>query len=140
RHYSLDLAMLGYWVKKFFQDPSFSSQRNSLRIGSGRHVFFSEEEAKLYEWIMKVYQNGLAVTYSSIKLKMAEILDKSVLNAWEDISENIIIQSFKKCGISNYLSESEDHVIYESNEDNDEESDKDNNESDNGNKFNNKMR
>ncbi|CAG8833293.1 5984_t:CDS:1, partial [Gigaspora margarita] len=46
RYYSLDLAILGHWVKKFFQDPSFSSsQRNSLRIGSEHHVFFSEEEA-----------------------------------------------------------------------------------------------
>ncbi|CAG8834257.1 37712_t:CDS:2, partial [Gigaspora margarita] len=57
----------------------------------------------------------------------------------KDISEDIIIQSFKKCGISNCLSESEDHLIYESDEDNDEESNKNNNESDNGDKSNNKM-
>ncbi|CAG8852473.1 33828_t:CDS:1, partial [Gigaspora margarita] len=49
RHYLLNLAMLGRWVKKFSQDLSFSSQRNSLRIGSGHHAFFPKKEAKLYE-------------------------------------------------------------------------------------------
>ncbi|CAG8835590.1 21530_t:CDS:1, partial [Gigaspora margarita] len=50
KHYSLDLAILSHWVKKFFQDLFFSfSQRNSLKIGSERHVFFSEKETKLYE-------------------------------------------------------------------------------------------
>ncbi|CAG8708118.1 2112_t:CDS:2 [Cetraspora pellucida] len=36
-----------------------------------------------------------------------------VLNAWNDISHDIIIQAFKKCSISNCLSGSEDHLIYE---------------------------
>ncbi|CAG8847661.1 15625_t:CDS:1, partial [Gigaspora margarita] len=49
RHYSLDLAMLGHWVKKFSQDLSFSSQKNSLRVGSGYRAFFPEEKTKLYE-------------------------------------------------------------------------------------------
>ncbi|CAG8700640.1 38370_t:CDS:1, partial [Gigaspora margarita] len=49
RHYLLDLAMLGRWIMKFSQDPSFSSQRNSQRICSGHRAFFPEEEAKLYE-------------------------------------------------------------------------------------------
>ncbi|CAG8847850.1 24821_t:CDS:2, partial [Gigaspora margarita] len=132
RHYSLDLAMLGYWVKKFSQNPSFFSQRNSLRVGSGRRAFFPEEETKLCEWITEVHQNGLAVTYPSIKLKIAEILDKIcrwVLNAWEDISEDIIIRSFKKYGISDCLSGNEDSEEENSNE-NDKDSDKNNEDSD----------
>ncbi|CAG8850563.1 40012_t:CDS:2, partial [Gigaspora margarita] len=52
-----------------------------------------------------------------------------VLNAWEDISEDIIIRLFKKCGISNCLSGSEDYLIYESNEDS-EEDDSDKNDED----------
>ncbi|CAG8802883.1 14652_t:CDS:2, partial [Dentiscutata erythropus] len=158
--------------------------------------------------IMVIRRNGLVVTYPSIKLKMAEILDKSikqtddvskklainkfklsthwlghflnhnnlslrhktkitqklpedlenqllsfqrwmsnssngitkkgnlkhvdlstichwVLNAWENVSEDIIIWAFKKCGISNCLLGSEDHLIYE-NDDNDEKSSDDN--------------
>ncbi|CAG8843166.1 6061_t:CDS:2, partial [Gigaspora margarita] len=160
RHYSLDLAMLGCWVKKFSQDPSFSSQRNSLRVSSRRRIFFPEEEAKLYEWITEVHRNSLAVTYSSIKLKMAEILDKSIKQTndmskkWilnggngltekrnlkradlntEDISEDIIIRSFKKYGISNCLSGSKDHLIYESDEDSEEEDSDENNEDSNEN-------
>ncbi|CAG8846868.1 9961_t:CDS:2, partial [Gigaspora margarita] len=162
RYYSLDLAMLGRWVKKFSQDPSFSSQRNSLRVGSECRTFFPEEETKLYEWITEVRRNGLAVTYPSIRLKMAEILDKSfrkywhrwmsnsgngltekgnlkradlntvccwVLNAWEDISEDIIIRSFKKCSISNCLSGNEDSEEEDSDE-NDEDSDENDEDSD----------
>ncbi|CAG8714599.1 17283_t:CDS:2 [Gigaspora margarita] len=78
KHYSLDLAILGRWVKKFSQDLSFFSQRN-------------------------IHQNGLAVTYPSIKLKMAEILDKR----------------------------SEDHLIYKSNEDSEEENSNENDEDSN---------
>ncbi|CAG8857548.1 7560_t:CDS:1, partial [Gigaspora margarita] len=51
-----------------------------------------------------------------------------VLNAWEDISEDIIIRSFKKCGISNCLSGSEDHLIYELDEDSEEEDSDENDE------------
>ncbi|CAG8683322.1 4589_t:CDS:1 [Dentiscutata erythropus] len=76
-HYSLDLTMLGHWVKKFSQTPSSSSQKNIQSIGSGHHALFPEEESQLFEWIIDVCQNGFAVTYSNIKFKMAEILDNS---------------------------------------------------------------
>ncbi|CAG8802685.1 14665_t:CDS:1, partial [Cetraspora pellucida] len=46
-HYSLDLMMLGQWVKLFSQGTT--SKKNSRRVGSGRHAFFPEEEAQLYE-------------------------------------------------------------------------------------------
>ncbi|CAG8800161.1 8363_t:CDS:2 [Gigaspora margarita] len=59
----------------------------------------------------------------------------NVLNAWKDISEDIIIWSFKNCSISNCLSESKNYLIYELDKDNDEESDKNNNEFDEYNEF-----
>ncbi|CAG8800428.1 21945_t:CDS:1 [Gigaspora margarita] len=94
-YYSLDLTMLGRWVNKFSLDPSVSLfQRNSLSIGSGRHAFFPEEKAKLYEWIMEVRQNSLAVTYTSIKLKIAKILDESVKQT-NDVSKKLAINKFK---------------------------------------------
>ncbi|CAG8832811.1 40317_t:CDS:1, partial [Gigaspora margarita] len=70
--------MVGCWVKALSQVPYPShSQKNTRSIGSERRAFFSEEEAQLYEWIMMVRQNSLAVNYPNIKSKMAEILDKS---------------------------------------------------------------
>ncbi|CAG8626850.1 15898_t:CDS:2 [Gigaspora rosea] len=47
-----------------------------------------------------------------------------VLNAWKDIFEDIIIRSFKKCGISNCLSGKEDS------DENDKDSDENNEDSD----------
>lgn len=38
---------------------------------------------------------------------------KWVKRAWENISDDIIIRSFKKCGISNDLDGSEDDLVYE---------------------------
>ncbi|CAG8813874.1 35443_t:CDS:1 [Gigaspora margarita] len=35
-----------------------------------------------------------------------------VLDTWNEISEDIIIWAFMKCGISNCLSRSKDHFIY----------------------------
>ncbi|CAG8700628.1 38369_t:CDS:1 [Gigaspora margarita] len=62
-----------------------------------------------------------------------------VLNTWEDISEDIIIRSFKKYSISNYMSGSEDYLIYESDEDSEEEnSDENDNDSDENNEDSNK--
>ncbi|CAG8850730.1 29661_t:CDS:2, partial [Gigaspora margarita] len=51
-----------------------------------------------------------------------------VLNAWEDISEDIIIRSFKKYGISNCLSGSEDYLIYKPDKDSEEEDSDENDE------------
>ncbi|CAG8719663.1 15771_t:CDS:2, partial [Gigaspora margarita] len=43
-----------------------------------------------------------------------------VLDAWNEISEDIIIRVFKKCGISNCLLESEDHLIFATDDESDE--------------------
>jgi hypothetical protein len=40
---------------------------------------------------------------------------------WSTVREDIIVKSFKKCGISNALDGSEDHFIYEEDNDDDEE-------------------
>jgi ribosomal protein L12E/L44/L45/RPP1/RPP2 len=40
------------------------------------------------------------------------------------VREDIIVKSFKKCGISNALDGSEDHLIYEEDNDDDEEEEK----------------
>ncbi|CAG8856221.1 2319_t:CDS:2, partial [Gigaspora margarita] len=54
-----------------------------------------------------------------------------VLNTWEDISEDIIIRSFKKCGISNCLSGKSDKDSEEEDSDeNDEDSDENDEDSD----------
>jgi hypothetical protein len=41
-----------------------------------------------------------------------------IKQSWSTVREDIIDKSFKKCGISNALDGSEDHLIYE--EDNDD--------------------
>ncbi|CAG8706548.1 21812_t:CDS:2 [Gigaspora rosea] len=53
-----------------------------------------------------------------------------VLDAWNEISKDIIIRAFKKCGISNCLSRSEDHFIYDNESDESEIEDFDNEKSD----------
>ncbi|CAG8800623.1 14332_t:CDS:2, partial [Cetraspora pellucida] len=74
-YYSLDLTMLGQWVKLFSQGTP--SKKNLQRVGSGCHAFFPEEKAQLYEWVKEVQQNNLAVSYSNLRIKMAKIISKS---------------------------------------------------------------
>ncbi|CAG8747847.1 13546_t:CDS:2, partial [Cetraspora pellucida] len=56
QHYSLDLTMLGRWVKTFSQGPF--PQNNLRSIGSGRRALFPEEEAQLYEWLISAKQTN----------------------------------------------------------------------------------
>ncbi|CAG8836962.1 4384_t:CDS:2, partial [Gigaspora margarita] len=70
-YYSLDLTMLGQWVKQF-----------------------SQEETQLYEWIKTVRENGLAVIYSNLRVKMAEILSKSSRQT-KDAAKKFAITNFK---------------------------------------------
>ena len=41
-----------------------------------------------------------------------------VINSWNGVKDEIVVKSFKKCGISNNLDETEDDAIYEDEEDN----------------------
>ncbi|CAG8569906.1 21354_t:CDS:2 [Gigaspora margarita] len=43
-----------------------------------------------------------------------------ILEAWDDISAEMIIKSFKKCGISNKLDGTEDNLLYDSDKENSE--------------------
>ncbi|CAG8799192.1 2542_t:CDS:2, partial [Gigaspora rosea] len=90
-------------------------------------VYFDMAGSLTHRWI----SNGGNGLTEKGNLKRADLntVCRWVLNAWEDISKDIIIRSFKKCGISNYLSGSEDHLIYESDEDS-EEKDSDKNDED----------
>ena len=47
----------------------------SKRVGAGRKAFYPEAEKKLYTWIIEQRKRGLAVTYTTIKIRMLEILD-----------------------------------------------------------------
>ncbi|KAJ9601138.1 hypothetical protein L9F63_000717 [Diploptera punctata] len=42
-------------------------------------------------------------------------------NSWSRVREDIIVKSFKKCGVSNALDGSEDHLMYEEDNDDNEE-------------------
>ena len=44
-----------------------------------------------------------------------------IKQSWSRVREGIIVKSFKKCGISNAFDGSEDHLIYEEDNDHDEE-------------------
>ncbi|CAG8822149.1 22358_t:CDS:2, partial [Gigaspora margarita] len=81
-HYSLDLTMLGQWVKQFSQGTL--SKKSSRSIGSGRYPFFSEEETQLYEWqfVIRLYQKY------EYPLGM---MDK--MPVWFDMAESLIIDS-----------------------------------------------
>ncbi|CAG8833297.1 414_t:CDS:2, partial [Gigaspora margarita] len=100
--YFLDLTMLGRWIKSFLQDNLFN--KNSQSIGSGHHALFSEEEAQLYKWIIELHKEDLAVNYSSIKMKIAEIMKLSAGLA-QDETKKLAINNFKfsQHWLSHYL-------------------------------------
>ncbi|GBB92349.1 hypothetical protein RclHR1_00020052 [Rhizophagus clarus] len=48
--------------------------QDSKRIGSGRKAFYPEAEEKLYTWLIEQRKQGLAVTYTILRIKMQNIL------------------------------------------------------------------
>ncbi|CAB4439968.1 unnamed protein product [Rhizophagus irregularis] len=66
------------------------------------------------EWHQWMSNGGAGFTNAG-NLRRATISDMCgwVKRSWENLSEEIIIRSFKKCGISNELDGSEDDAIYE---------------------------
>ncbi|CAB4445921.1 unnamed protein product [Rhizophagus irregularis] len=66
------------------------------------------------EWHFWMSNGGAGYTEAG-NLRRAKISDvcEWVKRAWESISDDIIVYSFKKCGISNALDGSEDDAIYE---------------------------
>lgn len=92
-YYSLDLTMLGRWVENFSQGPP-SFKKNLRRVGSGRSASFPEEEVKLYEWIKTAREDALTVTYSSIRIKMGEIMNRSFKQTKNE-AKKFAINNFK---------------------------------------------
>ncbi|CAG8755052.1 27520_t:CDS:2, partial [Dentiscutata erythropus] len=52
------------------------------------------EEAQLYKWVKIVRYNGLAITYSNLRVKMAEIMNKSSKQTKDD-RKKFAITNFK---------------------------------------------
>ncbi|GBB92847.1 hypothetical protein RclHR1_20650005 [Rhizophagus clarus] len=65
--------MVGRWVTA---SKGWDSELNqdSKRIGSGRKAFYPEAEEKLYTWLIEQRKQGLAVTYTILRIKMQNIL------------------------------------------------------------------
>ena len=87
-YFGLDKSMVGRWVKA---SASWTSEvsRNSKKIGSGRKVFYPEAEKRLYNWIIEQRKQGIAVTYSIIRVKILEILKESdIVILYEDLTND----------------------------------------------------
>ncbi|GBB87772.1 hypothetical protein RclHR1_14280003 [Rhizophagus clarus] len=73
RHFDLNASMVGCWVMAS-KDWDSELNQNSKRIGSGRKAFYPEAEEKLYTWLIEQRKQGLAVTYTILRIKMQNIL------------------------------------------------------------------
>ena len=51
-----------------------------MKVGSGRKAFYPEAEKKLYNWIIEQRKRGLAITYTTVKITMFDILEGPSLN------------------------------------------------------------
>jgi hypothetical protein len=73
KHFNLNKSMVGRWVNA---STSWTTEINEKvkRVGSGRKAFFPEAEKKLYLWIIEQRKQGLAVTYTTLRNRMFEIL------------------------------------------------------------------
>ncbi|GBB86670.1 hypothetical protein RclHR1_13040006 [Rhizophagus clarus] len=67
--------MVGRWVTA---SKGWDSELNqdSKQIGSGRKAFYPEAEEKLYTWLIEQRKQGLAVTYTILRIKMQNILNE----------------------------------------------------------------
>ena len=72
-HFGLNKSMVRRWIKA---NTNWKGEvnRNSKSVGSDRKVFYPEAEKRLYNWIIEQRKQGLAVTYSIIRVKMLDIL------------------------------------------------------------------
>lgn len=87
-HFNLDASMVGRWVKASANWNSEISL-NSKRIGSGRKAYYPEAERKLYDWLIGQRKQGLAVTYTILKIQMLDILkEPDMAGLYNDVSRD----------------------------------------------------
>ena len=73
RHFQLNGSMVGRWIKAS-ENWTTETRRYTMKVGSGRKAFYPEAEKKLYNWIIEQRKRGLAVTYTTVKITMFDIL------------------------------------------------------------------
>jgi hypothetical protein len=71
--------------------------------------------------MMDETQHEFTTTKGALKRPTIKQVCQWIKQSWSTVREDIIVKSFKKCGISNALNGSEDHLIYEEDNDDDEE-------------------
>ncbi|CAG8631282.1 4978_t:CDS:2, partial [Gigaspora rosea] len=75
RKFKLDGSIVGRWVK-VSENWTEETNNRSKRVGSGRQAFFPEAERILYTWVIEQRKQALAVTYTALQNKIAEILQQ----------------------------------------------------------------
>ncbi|CAG8832920.1 7784_t:CDS:2, partial [Gigaspora margarita] len=75
RKFKLDGSMVGRWVK-VSENWTEETNNRSKHVGSGRRAFFPEAERILYTWVIEQRKQALAVTYTTLQNKIAEILQQ----------------------------------------------------------------
>ncbi|GBC07895.1 hypothetical protein RclHR1_07760010 [Rhizophagus clarus] len=60
-----------------------------MRVNSSQKAFYPEAEKKLYTWIIEQQKQGLAVTYTIVKITMFDILNELEMTAlYSNVTEN----------------------------------------------------
>ncbi|RIB16698.1 kinase-like domain-containing protein [Gigaspora rosea] len=67
--------MVGRWVK-VSENWTEETNNRSKRVGSGRRAFYPEAERILYTWVIEQRKQALAITYTALQNKIAEILQQ----------------------------------------------------------------
>ncbi|CAB4441714.1 unnamed protein product [Rhizophagus irregularis] len=81
RHFQLNGSMVGRWIKAS-ENWTTEIRRHTIKvISSGRKAFYPEAEKKLYTWIIEQRKQGLAVTYTTVKVAIFEILKEPEMTA-----------------------------------------------------------
>ncbi|CAG8477337.1 6743_t:CDS:2 [Acaulospora morrowiae] len=134
RKYNIDHSMVLRWKKE--EEKLKTAHSKARKIGTGCHPHYPDVEIVLKQWILELRQNAFCVTANNVKTQMKYLLEnefnekypnssgnlkkppyklicKWILQAWEEISSQMIIKSFLKCGISNADNGSQDHFLYE---------------------------
>ncbi|CAG8501651.1 17210_t:CDS:2 [Dentiscutata heterogama] len=105
RHFVIDQSMVSQWISN--KEKLKNANSSNRCVGARRASFYPEAEEELVKWLNELHLAKIAVT--------AEV--------WADISVEMVIKSFKKCGISNELDGTEDDLLYNSNKENDDNED-----------------